>query len=112
VENKNSGVVYTTYSLGRSVSNEDPQAEVDRVNQLHVLHCAAPRNWSYSHVGLNGELLAHSTFLETRTRPRLRHTPDGRIAVSGGMLDVPIAQSKRSPAPKVSERPPANAADD
>jgi hypothetical protein len=112
VENKNSGVVYTTYSLGRSISNEDPQAEVDRANQLHVLHCAAPRNWAYSHVGLNGELLAHSTFLETKTRPRLRHTSDGSIAVSGGMLDVPIAQSKRSPAPKLSERPPAKAAED
>jgi hypothetical protein len=92
--------------------NEDPQAEVDRANQLHVLHCTAPRNWAYSHVGLNGELLTHSTFLESKTRPRLRHTPDGSIAVSGGMLDVPIAESKRSPAPKLSERPPANAADD
>jgi len=111
VENKSSGVVYTTYSLGRSIANEEPQAEVDRANQLHVLHCAAPRNWAYSHVGLNGELLAHSTFLETKTRPRLRHTGDGSIAVSGGMLDVPIAQSKRSPAPKLFERPPANAAD-
>lgn len=111
VENKNTGVVYTTYSLGRTISNEDPQAEVDRANQLHVLHCAGPRNWAYSHVGLNGELLAHSTFLETKTRPRLRHRPDGSIAVSGGMLDVPIAQSKRSPAPKLSERPPASAAD-
>jgi hypothetical protein len=112
VENKNSGIVYTTYSLGRSISNEDPQAEVDRANQLHVLHCTAPRSWAYSHVGLNGELLKHSTFLETKTRPRLRHTPDGSIAVSGGMLDVPVAQSKRNPAPKLSERPPANAADD
>jgi hypothetical protein len=63
-------------------------------------------------VGLNGELLAHSTFLETKTRPRLRHAADGAIAVSGGMLDVPVAQSKRSPAPKLSDRPPSNPTDD
>ena len=112
VENKNSGVVYTTYSLGRIIASEDPQAEIDRANQLHVLHCAAPRNWAYSHVGLNGELLAHSTFLETKTRPRLRHTSDGSIAVNGGMLDVSSADSKRGPAPKLSDRPPANPADD
>lgn len=112
VEKKNSGVVYSTYSLGRILANEDPQAELDRANQLHVLHCAAPRTWAYSHVGLNGELLAHSTFLETKTRPRLRRTPDGSIAVNGGILDVPIAEWKRSPAPKLSDRPPANAADD
>jgi len=112
VENKNTGAVYSTYSLGRVIANEDPQAEIDRANQLHVLHCAAPRTWAYSHVGVNGELLARSTFLETKTRPRLRHTPDGSIAVRGGMQDVPIAESKRAPAPKSSERPSAHAADD
>ena len=112
VENRDTGAVFTTYSLGRVIASGDPQAEVDRANQLHVLHCVAPRSWAYSHVGLNGELLAHSTFLETKTRPRLRHTPDGSIAVNGGKLDVPIAASKRSPAPKSSDRPPANAAEE
>jgi hypothetical protein len=112
VENRDTGAVFTTYSLGRVIASGDPQAEVDRANQLHVLHCAAPRSWAYSHVGLNGELLARSTFLETKTRPRLRHTPDGSIAVNGGKLDVPIAASKRSPASKLSDRPPANAAEE
>jgi len=108
VENRETGVVYTTHSLGRSLANEEPQAELDSSNQLHVLHCAAPRTWAYSHIGLNGELLKHSTFLETKTRPRLRHGANGVIAVSGGMLDVPIAESKRVPAPKLSDRPPGN----
>jgi len=112
VENKNTGVVYSTYSLGRIIANEDPQAELDRANQLHVLHCAAPRSWAYSHVGLNGEFLAHSTFLETKTRPRLRRAADGAVAVSGGTLDVPIAESKRGPAQKLSDRPAPNAAED
>jgi hypothetical protein len=112
VTNRDTGAVFTTYSLGRVIASGDPQAEVDRANQLHVLHCAAPRSWAYSHVGLNGELLARSTFLETKTRPRLRHTPDGSIAVNGGKLDVPIAASKPSPAPKLSDRPPANAAEE
>lgn len=112
VENKESGAVYTTYSLGRVLSSDDPQAEVDRANQLHVLHCAAPRNWSYSHVGWNGELLAHSTFVETKTRPRLRHRSDGNIAVSGGALDLPVAETKRGPAPKLPVRPRADVTDD
>jgi hypothetical protein len=112
VENRDSGVVYRTYSLGRIIASEDPQAEIDRANQLHVLHCAAPRTWAYSHVGLNGELLGHSTFLETKSRPRLRHSADGVIAVSGGMLETPMAESKRSQAPKLSERPPANSPED
>src|SRR3954452_11622061 len=112
VENRDTGVVFTTYSLGRIIASQDPQAEIDRANQLHVLHCASPRSWAYSHVGLNGELLAHSIFLETKTRPHLRHTPDGSIAVNGGKLDVPIAASKHTPAPKLSDRPPANPAEE
>jgi hypothetical protein len=110
VENKDRGVVYSTFSLGRVLASDDPQAELDRANQLHVLHCAAPRSWAYSHIGLHGELLAHSTFLETKSRPRLRHTADGAIAVRGGMLNVPDSESKRGPAPKLPDRPPAKAA--
>ena len=106
VENRDAGLVYTTYSLGRVIAYDEPQAELDRANQLHVLHCAAPRTWSYSHIGLNGELLAHSTFMETKTRPRLRHAADGAIAVTGGMLDVPVAPAVQGPAPKLSARPP------
>jgi len=111
VEDKNSGAVYSTFSLGRVIANDEPQAEIDRANQLHVLHCAAPRSWTYSHIGLNGELLTHSTFMETKTRPRLRHAADRAIAVSGGMLNVPVAEAVRSPAPKLSARPPGTAAD-
>jgi len=112
VENKNRGVVYTTYSLGRAIAYDEPQAELDRANQLHVLHCAAPRNWAYSHIGLNGELLAHSTFMETKTRPRLRHTADGAVAVSGGRLDLPAARAAQSPASKLSTRPSSPPAGD
>jgi len=112
VENKSSGIVYATYSLGHAIAYDEPQTELDRANQLHVLHCAAPRRWAYSHIGLNGELLAHSIFMETRTRPRLRHAADGAIAVSGGMLEVPVAQSAQGPATKTLKRPAAPPADD
>ena len=105
VQDKDAGVVYATYSLGRTVSLEQPQAEIDRANQLHVLHCAAPRAWSYARIGLNGELLTHSSFMETKTRPHLVHSGKGEIAVQGGMVDT-SAQSSGSKAPKLSARPP------
>jgi hypothetical protein len=107
VEDKNSGAVYSTYSLGRIIAFDEPHAEIDRDNRLHVLHCAAPRTWSYSQVGLNGELLAHSTYLETKTQPRLQRSSSGAVAVVGGMPDAPAAQAVRNPAPKLSGRPPA-----
>lgn len=106
VEDKNSGVVYATYSLGRIIAFDEPQAELDRANQLHVLHCAAPRSWAYSLVGLNGELVRHSAFMESKTRPRLRRAGDGTVLVVGGTVEAPVAQSARSAVPKLSARPP------
>jgi hypothetical protein len=105
VQDKDSGVVYATYSLGRSIAFEQPQAEIDRANQLHVLHCAAPHAWSYSRIGLNGQLLEHSSVMETKTRPRLVHSGNGEVAVRGGLIETP-AQTSRSTAPKLSARPP------
>jgi len=112
VEDKDSGIVYATYSLGRVIAFDEPQAELDRSNQLHILHCAAPRSWAYARVGLNGELLAHSSFMETKTRPRLFHTAEGTVAVRGGMLETPAAQSARNLLPKLSDRPPEVPKDD
>ena len=110
VENKSTGSVYATYSLGHVLSFDQPHAELDRANQLHVLHCTAPRTWAYSHIGLNGELLKRSTFMETKSRPRLLHAPDGAVAVRGGMLDAPVAQT--GSAPKLSTRPTNIPSDD
>ena len=111
VQNKDTGVVYATYSLGRTIDFEQPQTEIDRSNQLHVLHCAAPRAWSYARIGLNGELLTHSSFMETRTRPRLVHSGGGEVAVHGGMIEAP-AQSSSNKAPKLSARPPGPPSED
>src|SRR5438034_6827818 len=112
VEDKDSGVVYATYSLGQVIAFDEPQTEFDRSNQLHVLHCAAPRTWSYARVGLNGELLSRASFAETKTRPRLVHSEDGLVRISGGMMDTPVTQATRDAAPKLSARPPNAPKDD
>jgi hypothetical protein len=106
VEDKSTGAVYSTFPLGRAIAFEEPQTELDRANRLHVLHCAAPRTWAYSRIGLNGQLLAHSTFMETKSRPRLQRGPDGAIAVRGGMLERTAAPDVKPPSgPKLSTRP-------
>jgi len=112
VEDKDSGIVYATYSLGQVIGFEDPQTEFDRSNQLHLLYCAAPRNWSYSRIGLNGELLSRARFAETKTRPRLVHTEDGVVKIAGGMIDTPFTQATRDTAQKLSARPPNAPKDD
>jgi hypothetical protein len=106
VQDKETGTVYATYSLGRTIGAEQPQAEIDRANQLHVLHCAAPRAWSYSRIGLNGELLGHSSLMETNSRPRLVHATNGDVTVHGSAIDTTAQSSRRSTVPKLSARPP------
>jgi len=106
VQDRDKGIVYATYSLGRAIAFEEPQAEIDRGNQLHVLHCVAPRSWAYSRIGLNGELIARSSFMETKTRPRLIRSADGEVAVRGGIIEASPSQKGRSTAPKLSARPP------
>ncbi len=111
VENKDSGAVYAAYSLGRILSMDEPQAEIDRANQLHVLHCVAPRTWAYAHIGLDGALLKKDRLLEAKTRPRLLHTANGAIAIRGGMQATAVARNIRPNVPKLSARP-ASAPDD
>lgn len=106
VEDKDNGIVYATYSLGHTIALDQPQVQIDRDNQLHVLHCAAPRTWAYSRIGLNGELLAHSSFMEAKSRPRLSHADDGTVTVRGGVPEERAAVSASSKTPKLSDRPP------
>ena len=106
VEDKDNGIVYATYSLGQVIAFGEPQVELDRSNQLHVLYCAAPRSWLYARVGLNGNLLSRASFAETKTRPRLVHSEDGMVKIAGGMMDTPVTQATRDTAPKLSARPP------
>jgi hypothetical protein len=106
VEDKANSLVYATYSLGRLISFDEPHAEVDRNNQLHVLQCSAPRVWSYSVIGLDGRLLKHTTYAQTRSSPHLNRAADGKVAVAGGMIDLPVAPATPGKAaPKLSDRP-------
>ncbi|MGH8092298.1 MAG: hypothetical protein ACREIF_02330 [Chthoniobacterales bacterium] len=103
VEDKENSLVYATYSLGRVIAFDEPHAEVDRQNQLHVLQCSAPRVWSYSVVGPDGRLLKHATYSQTHSMPHLLRTADGKVAVSGG-LAARVAAPGRA-AVKLSDRP-------
>ena len=105
VEDKDTGIVYATEALGHVISMDEPQAELDRDNQLHVLHCSAPRSWAYTRIGLNGEVLARSSLLEAKSRPRLSHSTEGQVVVKGGLSQEAPVAARAIPAPKLSDRP-------
>ncbi len=106
VEDRTNSLVYATYSLGRVIAFDEPHAEIDRQNQLHVLHCSAPRVWTYSIVSPNGRLLKHLGYAEVRGMPRLRRSGDGKVTVSVGVADLPAAPSAAGrAAARLSDRP-------
>lgn len=105
VEDEGRGMVYATYPLGRIISFDEPHAEIDRANKLHVLYCSAPRTWAYAKVGLNGELLAHSTLLETTTRPHFRRSDNGEVVLAGGATETAAAAQAVRNVPRLSTRP-------
>src|SRR5205823_13976598 len=106
VQDKEGGIVYANYPLGRMISGDEPVAQLDERNQLHVLQLVGPKTFVYSRIGLNGQWLGQVTYNELRTRPHLKRLADGKVDVVGGEMDVPVAQPVGAPpAPKLSDRP-------
>jgi hypothetical protein len=90
----NGGRTLRVFPLARMVSFGDPEAQLDRANNLHVLFQTGARTFSYSVMDPNGSLLAREYHEYTQTRPSLRLSDDGRIFVAGGrrlltMNDIP-----------------------
>ncbi len=109
VEDKEAGIIYATRQLGPVLSNNPPQAEIDRANCLHILQLVGLKTYLYNKVGLNGESLAETTYNAVTTRPNLRKRDNGDVAVAGGKVDVPADVPVGAPqqrVTKLSDRPP------
>ena len=111
VRDPQGALVYGTRPIGRLLpSTVEPQTMLDRQNNLHILHMAAPRAYFYTQVTPDGERVAQEVFTErTGSRPTLARLGDGRVEVRGGRLQTP---AETDPAllqdgiPALSERPP------
>lgn len=90
VENPDNNVIFSTFALGRLLVGQTPEAIFDRNNHLHVLVQSNARIFHYAEVGLDGQILERTRYIETNTRPRLVRAEDGRPHVRGGIADVPV----------------------
>jgi hypothetical protein len=96
------GRTLKVYPLSRMLSFSDPEAQLDRDNNLHVLMQTGARSFTYSIVNTDGRLLTQQIYEYTTTRPELRVTDDGTIFVGGGVRRLsydgfapPVAESAR-----------------
>lgn len=79
-----SGRTLRVFPLARMLSFSDPEAQIDRANNLHVLLQTGAQTFTYSILDPNGNLLARQFHQYTRTRPSLHVNDDGQILVEGG----------------------------
>jgi len=107
IQDHDAGMVYGTYPLGRLINGYPPEQELDTASDLHVLQMVAPKEYLYTRLGPNGEMLGQDDYTDLKTRPRLRKGPNGTVAIAGGVQVQPQAEGAATPTgPKLSDRPP------
>jgi hypothetical protein len=104
IQDEDAGVVYGTFPLGRMVNGYDPDVEVDDLSQLHILEMVAPKEYLYTRLGPNAEMLGQQDYADLKNRPYLKKTADGDVVVAGGIEVLPQA-AQAAMGPKLSDRP-------
>jgi len=70
--------------IGSMVSFSNPDCQIDRLNNLHILYQKGAQTYLYTMVSPAGDLLIRQTHEITTTRPKLRADEDGNFSVVGG----------------------------
>jgi hypothetical protein len=76
--------VYRVAALGPMVSFSQPEAQVDRMSQLHVLWQAGGQLFAYCLISPNGTVLQRESYDCFTSRPRLTINESGEVLVTGG----------------------------
>lgn len=78
-------LIYRVSQLGQMVSFSNPEPQVDKFSNLHVLYQTSGRAFMHCLINPDGVLVARETYEYSTSRPVLRPEKDGRISVQGGM---------------------------
>jgi len=80
---ESTGKIDKVLPIGRMLSFSQPDPEVDRLSNLHVLYQNAPRTYLYTVINPNGDIILRQSY-EITTRPRLTRDAVGNFSVVGG----------------------------
>jgi hypothetical protein len=78
--------------LGPMVSFSDPQAQVDRLGQLHVLWQTGGQTFACSTVDTGGAVVQQEVYDYYDKRPRLTVSEQGDVTVTGGVHRIKSAE--------------------
>ncbi len=80
------GKVFCVFPIGPMVSFGQPEPQVDKLNNLHVLYQDRAHSFNYNVFNPDGANVLHQIYDYADTRPRLQPDNDGNIVVKGGIL--------------------------
>jgi len=97
----NENRVFKVFPAGPLVSFNRPEAQIDRLSNLHLLFQTGARSFLYEVISPDGDMLIRQTHDYTATRPVLRSGEDGKTFVAGGIRrptanDLPIPSAPAS----------------
>lgn len=106
IEDKARGKIYAMHQLGTFLSFGKPEVKLDVRNEIHVLQNSAPKQFLYTHLGLDGEVLAQQIYRDAGVRPSLVKDGHGQVAVVGGRPYTPGEEEAAAEASdKAGDRP-------
>jgi len=80
--------VFKVSAIGPMVSFSQPETQLDRFSNLHVLYQSGAQAFTYSVVNPNGDIIKRETYDYLNSRPRLSVNNGGDIVVVGGVRRV------------------------
>jgi hypothetical protein len=94
--------IFRVVAIGGMVGFSQPEPQVDKLSNLHVLWQTGARAFAYRVVNPDGEIVVSQTYDYAGSRPRLHIADDGKITVNGGLRritreDLPPAEAAAPP---------------
>ncbi len=90
--------VFKVISIGKTVAFGDPDTQLDRFSDLHVLFQSGATLFTYAVVNPDGNLVKQEIYDYVTARPRLSMNDDGTVTVAGGVRrlsdkEIPMVKS-------------------
>ena len=76
---------YRVFPIDKLISFSNPEGQLDRFNNLHVLYQTGARSFLYMMINPDGVVIARESHEISNSKPVLRAEKDGRISVTGGV---------------------------
>ena len=88
VSDESGTTIFKVRSIGPMVSFSQPEEQLDRFSNLHVLYQSGASSFIYSVINPNGDIVRQEIYDYLDVRPRLRVGADGAVTVFGGVRRV------------------------